>query len=74
MQAASVPDREGMVGMTHASTAITSDLDEAHPIDAGEAELTSANSAAELIGANCLADGPVGRVGDAEIDDAGPVR
>ncbi len=63
MQAASVPDREGMVGMTHASTAITSDLDEAHPIDAGEAELTSANSAAERIGANCLTDGPVGRVG-----------
>ena len=49
--------------MTHASTAITSDLDEAHPIDAGDAELTSANSAAEHIGANCLADGPVGRVG-----------
>ncbi|RDH77582.1 ergothioneine biosynthesis glutamate--cysteine ligase EgtA [Mycolicibacterium moriokaense] len=28
-----------------------------------EAELTSANSAAEYIGANCLTDGPVGRVG-----------
>ena len=52
-----------MVGMTHASTAITSDPDEAHPIDAGDAELTSANSAAERIGANCLTDGPVGRVG-----------
>ena len=52
-----------MVGMTHAGTAITSDLDEAHLIDAGDAELASANSAAERIGANCLADGPVGRVG-----------
>ena len=52
-----------MVGMTHAGTAITSDLDEAHLIDAGDAELASANSAAERIGADCLADGPVGRVG-----------
>ena len=45
------------------TNAITSDLDEAHPVDADDTELTSANSAAERIGANCLSDGPVGRVG-----------
>ncbi|MGH3677031.1 MAG: ergothioneine biosynthesis glutamate--cysteine ligase EgtA, partial [Mycobacterium sp.] len=42
---------------------ITSDLEEAHPTEAGDAELTSANSAALHIGATCLTDGPVGRVG-----------
>ena len=75
MKAASFPDPEGIVGMTNA---ITSDLDEAHPIDSGDAVLTSANSAALHIGANCLSDGPVGRVGlEVEahcIDLADPVR
>ena len=60
------------------TNAITSDLDEAHPIDSGDAALTSANSAALHIGANCLSDGPVGRVGlEVEahcIDLADPVR
>ena len=42
---------------------ITTDLDEGHPVDAGNTELTSANSAAERIGETCLTDGPVGRVG-----------
>lgn len=42
---------------------ITTDLGEGHPIDAADAELTSANDAAQLIGESCLADGPVGRVG-----------
>ncbi len=42
---------------------ITTDLDEAHPFDAGDTELTSANSAALLIGDACLTDGPVGPVG-----------
>ncbi len=42
---------------------ITTDLDEAHPSKAADAELTSANSAAEHIGATCLTDGPVGLVG-----------
>ena len=41
---------------------ITTDLDEAHPSDA-DTELTSANSALARIGADCLTDGPVGRVG-----------
>ena len=75
MKAASVLDPEGMVVMTNA---ITSDLDEAHPIDVDDAELTSANSAAEHIGANCLTDGPVGRVGlEVEahcVDLADPLR
>ena len=64
--------------MSHASTAITSDLDEAHPTDVGEAELTSANSAAERISAGCLTDGPVGRIGlEIEghcVDLADPLR
>ena len=64
--------------MSHASTAITSDLDEAHPTDVGEAELTSANSAAERISAGCLTDGPVGRIGleiEAHcVDLADPLR
>ena len=42
---------------------ITTDRDEGHPIDAAEAVLTSADSAAHLIGESCLTDGPVGRVG-----------
>ena len=42
---------------------ITSELEEAHPPNTGEAELTSAYSAAVQIGGNCLQDGPVGRVG-----------
>ena len=42
---------------------ITSDLDEAHPVDAGDTELTSANSAAPQSATRCLTDGPVGRVG-----------
>jgi glutamate--cysteine ligase len=45
------------------SNTITSDLEEAHPTATAEAELTSANSAALHIGATCLTDGPVGRVG-----------
>jgi glutamate--cysteine ligase len=49
-----------MVGMTNT---ITTDLDEGHPIDAADTELTSANDAAQLIGETCLTDGPVGRVG-----------
>jgi glutamate--cysteine ligase len=46
--------------MTNTST---TELDEAHPSEAGDIELTSANSAALLIGDNCLTDGPVGLVG-----------
>ena len=42
---------------------ITTELDEGHPVDADEAVLNSANSAAQLIGESCLTDGPVGRVG-----------
>jgi glutamate--cysteine ligase len=45
------------------SFTITPELDETHPPQAGAAELTSAYSAAEHIGGNCLTDGPVGRVG-----------
>lgn len=45
------------------TNAITTDLDDAHVGAAENIELTSANTAAERIGANCLADGPVGRVG-----------
>ena len=45
------------------TTTITTDRDEGHPIDAAEAVLTSADSAAQLIGESCLTDGPVGRVG-----------
>ena len=43
--------------------AMTSEVDDAHPSNAGKAELTSAYSAALHIGETCLADGPVGRVG-----------
>ena len=39
------------------------DLDEGHPTGAADIELTSANSAASMIGESCLTDGPVGRVG-----------
>jgi glutamate--cysteine ligase len=49
-----------MAGMTNT---ITTDLDEAHPENIGDVELTSADAAAELIAANSLTDGPVGRVG-----------
>jgi glutamate--cysteine ligase len=42
---------------------ITSDLEEAHPAASVETELTSANSAALHIGATCLNDGALGRVG-----------
>src|SRR5215813_6362463 len=49
-----------MAGMTNT---ITTDLDEAHPPDAGDIELTSANTAALRIGETCLTDGPVGLVG-----------
>ncbi len=38
-------------------------LDEGHPIGEPTTELTSANSAASMIGESCLTDGPVGRVG-----------
>jgi glutamate--cysteine ligase len=43
--------------------AVTSEVDDAHPSQAGTAELTSAYSAGLHIGETCLADGPVGRVG-----------
>ena len=43
--------------------AMTSEVDDAHPSNAGKADLTSAYSAALHIGKICLADGPVGRVG-----------
>jgi glutamate--cysteine ligase len=43
--------------------AMTSEVDDAHPSHANEAELTSAYSAAAHIGESCLDDGPVGRVG-----------
>ena len=42
---------------------ITTDLDDAHPSNAVDTELTSANSAALHIGETCLTDGPVGLVG-----------
>ncbi len=42
---------------------IAADLGEAHPRPAPDADLTSANSAAAQISTDCLADGPVGRVG-----------
>ena len=42
---------------------ITSEVGEAHPVEAATAELGSANSAALYVGDNCLSDGPVGRVG-----------
>jgi len=42
---------------------IASDLGEAHPDPAPDTQLTSANTAAAQISANCLIDGPVGRVG-----------
>ena len=76
MKAASVPDPEGMVDMTTSS----------HHVRAGRnapgrrrrTELTSANSAADYIGDNCLTDGPVGRVGleiEAHcVDLADPMR
>src|SRR3954451_24853700 len=49
-----------MVGMTNT---IASDLAATHPDPAPDIELTSANTAAAEISANCLIDGPVGRVG-----------
>ena len=42
---------------------IASDVGEAHPGPAPDTGLTSANEAASYISANCLTDGPVGRVG-----------
>ena len=39
------------------------ELAQRHPLGAPRTELTSANSAASLIGEACLTDGPVGRVG-----------
>lgn len=39
------------------------DLAEGHPTEGAVTELTSANSAASMIGESCLSDGPVGRVG-----------
>ncbi|MDT5008321.1 MAG: glutamate--cysteine ligase [Mycobacterium sp.] len=42
---------------------IASDLGATHPDPAPDTELTSANTAAAEITANCLIDGPVGRVG-----------
>jgi glutamate--cysteine ligase len=42
---------------------ITSEVDGAHPPPAAGAELTSADSAARHVGAGCLRDGSVGRVG-----------
>jgi glutamate--cysteine ligase len=45
------------------SNTITTDLDEGYPVETGDIELTSANSAAQRIGETCLTDGPVGRVG-----------
>ncbi len=42
---------------------ITPEVDDAQPSHADTAELTSAFSAAQHIGASCLVDGPVGRVG-----------
>lgn len=49
-----------MVGMT---SAITSEVDDAHPPDTGRTDLASAHSAALHVGGNCLDDGPVGQVG-----------
>ncbi len=43
--------------------AMASEVDDAHPSNADNTELTSAYSAARHIGESCLADGPVGRVG-----------
>ncbi len=43
--------------------AIPSEVDDAHPWQADMAALSSAYDAAQHIGATCLADGPVGRVG-----------
>lgn len=60
MKASYVHGPEGMGGMTNT---ITTDLDEGQPIEVTETELTSADSAAQLIGDACLVDGPVGRVG-----------
>jgi len=60
VETATVPYPEGMAPMAFT---ITSEVDDAHPAEAEAAELTSANSAAEYIGINCLHDGPVGRVG-----------
>jgi glutamate--cysteine ligase len=43
--------------------AMTSDVDDAHPIEAQNDELTSANDAHRYVRDNCLNDGPVGQVG-----------
>ena len=43
--------------------AIPPEVDDAHPWQVDTAELTSANDAAQHIGATSLADGPVGQVG-----------
>jgi glutamate--cysteine ligase len=57
---------------------ITTERDEGHPGPPSDTELTSANEAVSYIIANCLTDGPVGRVG-LEIeahcfDTADPLR
>ncbi|MFI5509731.1 ergothioneine biosynthesis glutamate--cysteine ligase EgtA [Mycobacterium sp. NPDC051804] len=43
--------------------ALTSGVDDAHPIEPQNEELTSANDAHRYIGDHCLDDGPVGQVG-----------
>lgn len=43
--------------------AMTSEVDDAHPIEPPNGELTSANDAHRHISDHCLNDGPVGRVG-----------
>jgi len=43
--------------------AMTSDVDDAHPIEPQNEELTSANDAHRYVGDHCLTDGPVGTVG-----------
>lgn len=43
--------------------AMTSEVDDAHPIEPPNGELTSANDAHRYISDHCLSDGPVGRVG-----------
>ena len=43
--------------------AMTSEVDDAHPIEPPNEELTSANDAHRYVGDHCLTDGPVGTVG-----------
>lgn len=42
---------------------VTSEVEDAHPAQAASLELTGADAAARQVGAGCLRDGPVGRVG-----------